>query len=109
VLWAVLDGGFEPQDWGWSGLGLALLLGVAVFSSPSGWWRGERARVVALAVLVASVAWSFASMLWADFPGLAWATSDKALLYAVSFALFAAWPWGAAAAAGALGLYARSG
>lgn len=45
-------------------------------------------------------------MVWADFPGDAWASSDKALLYAVSFTLFAAWPWGPNAATATLGLFA---
>jgi hypothetical protein len=44
------------------------------------------------ACLAGFVAWNYLSLAWADFPGIAWSGADKTLLYAVSFAVFAAWP-----------------
>ena len=96
VWWAADGGGFSPGSWGLKGAGLVLLLAVAVVADPpvlrpSG--RDERARVAMLSALGAFVVWNFLSMTWADFPGEAWVGSDKALLYATVFSLFALWTW----------------
>ena len=58
-----------------------------------------------LDALAAFVGWNFLSMTWADFPGTAWTGSDKTLIYAALFALFALWRWEVPAALTVMGLF----
>lgn len=92
VVWGGLDGGFSPTVWGSVGAGLVLLLGIALAAIPHSLDLSERARAVTIAGLVGLCAWSFASILWADFPGDAWAGSAMTLAYAAGFLLLSLWP-----------------
>lgn len=93
LLWAWLSGGYAPERWGSIGLVLVALVALCLALVPTGMLRSDRVRVTALGALAAFVGWSFLSMLWADFPGNAWAGADKTLLYAICFAVFACWSW----------------
>ncbi len=106
AVWASLEGGFSPTQWGSFGTGLVLLLGVALVAAPPRAALWERRRVAMIAAMAAFTAWNFLSLIWADFPGDAWAGADKTLLYAASFTLFAAWPWTPRALVAVLGLFA---
>ena len=75
AVWASLEGGFSPTQWGSFGTGLVLLLGVALVATPPRVALWERRRVVMIAALAAFTAWNFLSLIWADFPGDAWAGS----------------------------------
>ena len=93
IAWACLDGGFESKYWGPIGVAIvvALAIGVVLLGVDVRSWGGV--RIAALGSLLAFVAWSFLSILWADVPGDAWVGADKTLLYAACFAVFAVWPW----------------
>jgi hypothetical protein len=93
VIWAGLDGGFDPDRFGLLGVLLVVALALAVAIVPPRLRTWERTRTVMVASLVALVLWSFLSMAWADFPGDAWIGSAKTLLYAAGMAFFACWPW----------------
>lgn len=96
VWWAADGGGFSPGAWGLKGAGIVLLLAIAVVADPPVLHlidREEKTRAAMLGALGAFVVWNFLSMTWADFPGEAWVGSDKTLLYATVFSLFALWTW----------------
>ena len=106
LIWAAINGGFAPTQWGLVGAALAVLLAVATIASPprvATWGRG---RIVMLSALLAFVAWNYLSILWADVPADAWSGADKTLLYAAGFALFAMWPWTPKGVVAILGLFA---
>ena len=106
LIWAAINGGFAPTQWGLVGAALAVLLAVATIASPPRvaiWGRG---RIVMLSALLAFVAWNYLSILWADVPADAWSGADKTLLYAAGFALFAMWPWTPKGVVAILGLFA---
>lgn len=92
TAWAYANGGHSASDWGLPGLVLVGLLALGIATVPGALER-EPLRLLALGALWAFVAWNFLSLLWADFPGDAWAGADKALLYATGFTLLALWSW----------------
>lgn len=99
---AVSEGGVRAVSWYPATLVLLLLLGaVALGRGPKPHALG-RPALLALALLGAFVAWSFASIAWADAKGVAWDSAGRSLLYFCAFAVFAMWPWRARAAAGVL-------
>ena len=93
IFWAVDDGGFDPSVWYWGGLlALAALAGLLAVT------RGAlsampRSLTVAIGLFAAYVAFSYLSMTWAAYPGLALQGSNRALVYLIFFALMAALPW----------------
>lgn len=106
LVWAARGGGHDPTAWGLPGLGLLALLatGLTFVRVPDDRRRG--ARLVLFCALASFVVWNFLSLLWADFPGDAWIGSDKTLLYATGFAIFALWPWGRLSVIALLALFA---
>ncbi|MGI8874297.1 MAG: O-antigen ligase family protein [Egibacteraceae bacterium] len=105
VALAVSEGGVRAVSWYPATLVLLLLLGaVALGRGPKPHALG-RPALLALALLGAFVAWSFASIAWADAKGVAWDSAGRSLLYFCAFAVFAVWPWRARAAAGVLGVF----
>ena len=106
LIWAAVNGGFAPTQWGLVGAALALLLAIAAIASPPRVAAWGRERVVMLSALLAFVAWNYLSILWADVPADAWAGADKTLVYAAGFALFAMWPWTPKGVVTILGLFA---
>ncbi len=93
LVWAWREGGQLPASWGALGLALVLLLVVTILAVPVPRPHLSRGRVVMLSLAGAFAGWSYLSLLWADFPGAAWAGSGKTLVYITSFAFFALWPW----------------
>jgi hypothetical protein len=93
LFWAVDDGGFDPGTWYWGALlALAALAGVLALT------RGAvtalpRALKIAIACFALYVAWSYLSMTWAPYAGLALQGSNRALLYLIFFGLMAVLPW----------------
>jgi hypothetical protein len=106
IFWAVDDGGFDAGTWYWGALlSLAALAAVLVAG------RGALAAVprslrVALGLFALYVGWSYLSMTWAAYPGLALEGSNRALLYLLGFALMAVLPWRRPTALLALGAFA---
>ncbi|MGH2909145.1 MAG: hypothetical protein ACRDK8_07605, partial [Solirubrobacteraceae bacterium] len=106
IFWSVDDGGTDARTWYWGALvalaSVALLLVLA---------RGAigalpRAAKLALAGFALYVAWSYLSMTWAPYAGLALEGSDRTLLYLLVFTLMAALPWRRRTALLVLGAYA---
>ena len=93
IYWAVDDGGYDPTTWYWGALvALATLAGLLSLT------RGAiaalpRALKLALVLFGLYVAWSYLSMSWAAYPGLALEGSNRALLYLLMFAIMAVVPW----------------
>ena len=84
--------GFPVDLWA-PGLLIALaLLAVALVIVPNAWGAVPAPVVLAVALLAAFTAWSYASVLWAEDPGQAFEGATRTLLYLVVFALFALWP-----------------
>jgi hypothetical protein len=98
LAWAADDGGYDPETWYWGALVVLALLAAVVI----GLWgrrpRHSRALTAALILFGCYVAWSYASILWAQSPGEALQGSNRALLYLLTFALFTLLPWTARAA-----------
>jgi O-antigen ligase/polysaccharide polymerase Wzy-like membrane protein len=106
VVWAVQNGGFDDTTWYWGALVL-----LATFTAVlAGVHRGRpplsRAGRIALGCFAAYVAWSYLSMLWAQYPGLALDGSNRALLYLLMFALLLIIPWTRETALASLLLFA---
>jgi hypothetical protein len=98
LVWAGHDGGYDPDTWYWGALAaLGLLLAVLVGNAGRGVQRSG-ATSAALVAFAAYVAWSYASIAWAQSPGDALEGSNRALLYLLLFALFSVIPWSAAGA-----------
>ena len=106
VLWAEHDGGYDADTWYWGALALLALLVATVIGLGSRRARLSRAGVVSLAALGAYTAWSYASIAWAQTPGLALQGSNRTLLYLLMFALLLILPWTPRSALGALVLFA---
>jgi hypothetical protein len=93
VVWAADNGGFDASTWYWGAL-VALATFVAVFVGVlRGHLRLSRASAIAVSLFAAYVAWSYLSMTWAQYPGLALDGSNRALLYLLIFTLLTALPW----------------
>ena len=106
LVWAANDGGFDPSTWYWGAL-VVLATFVAVFVGVlHGHLRLSRASALAVALFAGYVAWSYLSMTWAQYPGLALDGSNRALLYLLIFTLLTALPWTKATALGALLVFA---
>jgi len=107
ALWLLLarrDGGYFPATWYPAAIGLCVLLAGLLLAGrrlPS-----NGALRMALGLLAALVAVSFASMLWAQSPGTAWETSNQLALLALGAAVFALTPWTPRSAAVLLGGWA---
>lgn len=93
LVWAVQNGGFDATTWYWGGLLLLGTLAVLLAVQRSGRLRISRAAGIALALFGLYVAWSYLSMTWAQYPGLALQGSNRALVYFLAFALMTVVPW----------------
>lgn len=106
IYWAVDDGGFDPGTWYWGAL-ITLACVTATLGFARGWLPPlPRSLTVALVCFGLYVGWSYLSMTWAQYPGLALEGSNRALLYLLMFALLAALPWRRATALIVLGAFA---
>ncbi len=103
VVWATGSGGYFPRDWYPPAMLLVGLLALATLARAS-LPRG-RAASAALVLFGCFVAWSFASITWADAPGDALEAADKLLLYFASTCLLCLLPWSERRAAWMLGAW----
>jgi hypothetical protein len=105
IFWSVDDGGTDAGIWYWGALltlaGVAALL-VLTRGALSGL---PGAAKLALGCLALYVAWSYLSMTWAAYAGLALQGANRALLYLLMFTLLAAVPWRRRTALIVLGAY----
>jgi O-Antigen ligase len=105
IFWSVDDGGTDAGIWYWGALlvlaGVAALL-VLTRGALSGL---PRAAQIALGCFALYVAWSYLSMTWAPYAGLALQGANRALLYLLMFTLLAAVPWRRRTALIVLGAY----
>lgn len=106
LLWAEHDGGYDADTWYWGALALLALLVATVIGLGQRRARLSRSAVVALGAFGGYTAWSYASIAWAQTPGLALQGSNRTLLYLLMFTLLLILPWTARAALSALGLFA---
>ena len=102
LVWAIHDGGYDEETWYWGALAVLALLAGSLCVLGTGRLTARRGALAAVACLTAFVGWSFATILWAQSPGLALLGSDKALLYLLLFTLFAVLPWTVTGAVAAL-------
>jgi tetratricopeptide (TPR) repeat protein len=89
-LWfAAANGGYDATTWYPGALIVLALIAIATVTIPV----VAMPRIVAVAVLalLGYAAWSYLSIGWAGQKGDAWDGANRSLLYALSFALFAAW------------------
>ncbi|MGA9860163.1 MAG: O-antigen ligase family protein [Solirubrobacteraceae bacterium] len=97
LIWAVHDGGYDPETWYWGGLVIVALL-TASLTLLGGWERLDRRRLGALVPLAAYTAACYLSIDWAGSPGDALQGANQALVYLALFALLLTLPWTARAA-----------
>ncbi len=106
LVWAIQNGGFDASTWYWGAL-LLLATFAAVFAGVfRGHLRLSRTSAIAVGLFTGYVAWSYLSMTWAQYPGIALDGSNRALLYLLIFTLLTALPWTKETAVGALLLFA---
>lgn len=106
VVLAASEGGWEVTAWAPAGLFMLGLLVAAAFSYRGRLRELDRANLIAIALLAGFVAWSFASIIWADVQGTAWDGANRALAYLIVYAVFSLVAWRADSAMIVLGLYA---
>jgi Flp pilus assembly protein TadD len=93
IWWVTREGGYFERSW-MPGAVLLVAVGAAsVIALRADIALPSRPARIAVAAFGGYGAWSFASILWAAAPGDALEGSQRALLYLVSFALFALLPW----------------
>ncbi|MFL5844523.1 MAG: O-antigen ligase family protein [Solirubrobacteraceae bacterium] len=102
---AASSGGYPVTAWAPSGLVLLALLLLALVVLPHQLQALSRSTTVAAALLTAYVAWSYASILWADDQGAAWTGANRTLVFLVAFLLFALWPQRGRTGAAVLGAW----
>jgi len=86
IAWAAAEGGYPVTHWAAGGILLVALIAAGAALGAARSLEGF-ARIGVLC-LFAYAAWSFLSILWAKEPGAAFEGGDRALLYALYFALF---------------------
>jgi hypothetical protein len=102
LLWAVHNGGYDADTWYWGALLILALVAAVVAGYRPKWAAISQPARWAISALGGYVAWSYASIAWAQSPGSALQGSNRALLYLLVFALFAILPWTAETAVIAL-------
>jgi hypothetical protein len=106
LVWVIQNGGFDASTWYWGAL-VVLATFTAVFAGMlRGHLRLSRASAIAVGLFAGYVAWSYLSMSWAQYPGIALDGSNRALLYLLVFTLLTALPWTKETVLGALLLFA---
>jgi hypothetical protein len=106
LVWVIQNGGFDASTWYWGALVL-LATFTAVFAGVlRSHLRLSRTSAIAVGLFAGYVAWSYLSMTWAQYPGIALDGSNRALLYLLVFTLFTALPWTKETVLGTLLLFA---
>jgi O-Antigen ligase len=93
VLWSEHDGGFDEDTWYWGALVLLVLLTAAALGAFGRLARPSRPVLIALGGFAVYTLWSYASMAWASYPGIALSGSNRTLLYLLVFTLLALMRW----------------
>jgi hypothetical protein len=106
LVWAIQNGGFDASTWYWGALVLLATFTAVFVGVLRGHLRLSRASVIAVGLFAGYVAWSYLSMTWAQYPGIALDGSNRALLYLLIFTLLTVLPWTRETVLGALLLFA---
>jgi len=106
IFWSVDDGGTDARTWYWGALVALAALALTLVLSRGAVASLPRAVKLGLACFALYVAWSYLSMTWASYAGLALEGSNRTLLYLLLFALMAVLPWRHRTALLVLGAYA---
>jgi hypothetical protein len=93
AVWAAKGAGYDVTTWSPGALFLLGLLAVAGFAYAAVRPKVAPATAVAASCLLAFAVWSAISIIWSDARGVAWEAANRALLYAIVYALFAFVPW----------------
>ena len=93
IFWSVDDGGTDARTWYWGALVSLAAVALLLVLSRDAIGSLPRAAKAALVCLALYVAWSYLSITWASYAGLALEGSNRALLYLLVFALMAMLPW----------------
>jgi hypothetical protein len=105
LVWTPLDGAEAVTRWAPGGIVLIALLAATGGGLGLRWSAVPSAVRVAVGLMAAFTAWSYASLAWADDGGAALEGANRTLLYLVVFALFALWPQRPGTGAWVLGLW----
>ena len=107
LVWAIQNGGFDASTWYWGALVLLATFTAVWVGVLRGHLRLSRASAIAVGLFAGYVAWSYLSMTWAQYPGIALDGSNRALLYLLHFTLLTCLlPWTRETILGALLLFA---
>jgi hypothetical protein len=106
LVWAIQNGGFDASTWYWGALVLLATFAGVFAGVHRGHLRLSRTSALALACFAGYVAWSYLSIAWAQYPGLALDGSNRALMYLLIFGLLTSLPWTRESAVAALLLFA---
>ena len=93
LVWAVHDGGYDEDTWYWGALAMLALTIGTVFALGGRGLRLSRSAAIATGLFALYTAWSYLSITWAAYKGIALEGSNKTLLYLLVFGLLAALPW----------------
>jgi hypothetical protein len=105
VVWATDEAGYPITSWAPGGLIVLALLALTLWAIGLRWREVPLPVKIAVGCLAGYTALSFASILWAAVPGVAWEGANRTLLYLLVFALFALWPQRGRSAALLLGAW----
>ena len=105
LLWAAIDGGYQPTLWNPGAIGLVGLLALLLGSAPQLLRTLPRAGLAALGLLGGLTLWTFLSIAWAADKGEAWDAANRTLLYLAVYGVFLLWAWRGRQAAILLGAY----
>ena len=93
LVWAVHNGGYDEDTWYWGALAMLALTTGTVFALGGRGLRLSRSAAIATGLFALYTAWSYLSITWAAYKGIALEGSNKTLLYLLMFGLLAALPW----------------
>lgn len=93
IIWTAHDGGFDEDTWYWGALVLLATLAAVLTGGFGTLSRLGTPIKVALSGFAVYVAWSYASIAWANYQGIALSGSNRALMYLLLFALLAMVRW----------------
>ena len=93
LVWAVHNGGYDEDTWYWGALAMLALTTGTVFALGGRGLRLSRSAAIATGLFALYTAWSYLSITWASYKGIALEGSNKTLLYLLMFGLLAALPW----------------
>ena len=105
IVLAASQGGWEVVEWAPAGLFMLGLLAAAAFAYRARLRGSTGPNLIAIGLLAAFVAWSFASIAWAEVQGTALDGANRSLVYLLVYAVFSIVAWRADSAAIILGLY----